>query len=220
MSQQINLFNPIFLKQEKYFSAKTMVESLVLILVALCAFYVYAYNEVKSFEDVASDAAHQLADTRDRFISLGGALSPQRRSKLLEAQVARAEGDLRGKQALLASLRAAATDRARGYSQYFAAFARRTLPGVWLTGFSVGEGGDQLDVRGRVLHPDLVPAYIQALNKEAVMRGRSVSRLKLVAHSEPKPAADAAPQAGPSRYVEFELSMPLAPPQAAKEGNR
>jgi len=220
VSQQINLFNPIFLKQEKYFSAKTMVESLVLILVALCAFYVYAYNEVKSFEDVASDAAHQLADTRDRFISLGGALSPQRRSKLLEAQVARAEGDLRGKQALLASLRAAATDRARGYSQYFAAFARRTLPGVWLTGFSVADGGDELDIRGGVLHPDLVPAYIQALNKEEVMRGRSVTRLKLVAHSEPKPAADAAPRPGPSRYVEFELSMPLAAPPAAKEGNR
>jgi hypothetical protein len=220
VSQQINLFNPIFLKQEKYFSATTMVESLVLILVALCAFYAYAYNEVKSFEDVAADAAHQLADTRDRFISLGGSLSPQRRSKLLEAQVARAESDLRGKQALLASLRAAATDTARGYSQYFAAFARRTLPGVWLTGFSVGDGGDELDIRGRVLHPDLVPAYIQALNKEEVMRGRSVTRLKLVAHSEPKPAADAAPQPGPSRYVEFELSMPLAPPQAAKEGNR
>ena len=101
MSQQINLFNPIFLKQEKYFSAMTMVESLVLILVALCAFYVYAHNEVKSFEDVAADAAHQLADTRNRLVSLGGSLSPQRRSKLLEAQVARAESDLRGKQALL-----------------------------------------------------------------------------------------------------------------------
>jgi hypothetical protein len=37
VSQQINLFNPIFLKQERYFSAKTMLESLLLMLVALCA---------------------------------------------------------------------------------------------------------------------------------------------------------------------------------------
>ncbi|MFZ1909957.1 MAG: hypothetical protein WAU52_12835 [Burkholderiales bacterium] len=220
MSQQINLFNPIFLKQERYFSAMTMVESLVLILVALCAFYVYAHNEVKSFEDVAADAAHQLADTRNRFISLGGSLSPQRQSKLLEAQVARAESDLRGKQALLASLRAAAADRAQGYSQYFAAFARQTLPGVWLTGFSVGDGGDELIISGRVLHPDLVPAYIHALNKEEVMRGRSVTRLKLVAHNEPAPAADAASRSGPARYVEFELSMPLAAPQPVKDGSK
>jgi len=40
VSQQINLFNPIFLRKEKYFSAKTMVESLTLILVALVAFFV------------------------------------------------------------------------------------------------------------------------------------------------------------------------------------
>jgi len=220
VSQQINLFNPIFLRQEKYFSAKTMIESLVLILIALGAFYVYASNEVKSFEEVAADAAHQLADTRERFISLGGELSPQRRSKLLEAQLARAESDLRGKQALLASLHGAAAEKAQGYSQYFAAFARQTLPGVWLTGFSVGDGGEELSVRGRVLHPDLVPTYIRALNKEEVMRGRSVTRLKLVAHNEPAPAADAAPQAGPARYVEFELSMPLAAPQPGKEGNK
>lgn len=220
MSQQINLFNPIFLRQERYFSAKTMLESLTLILVALCAFYVYAHSEVKSFEDVAVDAAHQLADARQRFINLGGELSPQRRSKLLEAQLARAETELHGKQALLASLRGAAVDKAHGYSQYFAAFARRTLPGVWLTGFSVADGGEQLSIRGRVLHPDLVPAYINALNKEAVMRGRSVTLLKLTAHSEPPPAAGAAAPTGPARYIEFELSMPLAAPAPAGEGGK
>jgi hypothetical protein len=220
VSQQINLFNPIFLKQERYFSAKTMLESLTLILVALCAFYVYAHGEVRSFEYVAADAAHQLADARDRFIRLGGELSPQRRSKLLEAQVARVESELRGKETLLQSLRDAAADRARGYSQYFAAFARETLPGVWLTGFSVADGGEQLSVRGRVLQPDLVPAYIRALNKEPVMRGRTVTQLKLVAHSEAAPAAGPAAPAGPSRYVEFELTMPLGVPEPANEGRR
>ena|SRR5579859_1957572 len=220
MSQQINLFNPIFLRQEKYFSAKTMVESLTVILVALCAFYLYALNEVRSFEDVAADVGHQLAETRDRFIKLGGELSPQRRSKLLEAQVARAESEAHGKEILLASLHAAAAGKAPGFSQYFAAFARQTVPGVWLTGFSVGSGGEQLSIQGRVLHPDLVPVYIRALNHEPVMRGRSVAWLKLVAHREPPPAAGVVAPAGPSRYVEFELSMPLGAPAPAPKGRR
>lgn len=220
MSQQINLFNPIFLRKEKYFSAKTMVESLTLILIALCAFFVYARHDVRSLEDVAFAAQHQLADARNRLISLGGALSPQRRSKLLEAEVARAEGELRARQALLESLHAEATDDARGYSRYFAAFARRTLSGVWLTGFSVADGGEQLSIRGRVLQPDLVPAYIRALNKEPVMRGRTVTLLKLAAHREPPPAGGAAAPAGPSRYVEFELSMPLGAPAPPKEAQK
>jgi len=216
MSQQINLFNPIFLRKEKYFSAKTMIESLTLILVALVALFVYARNDVRSLEDISSAAEHQLVDARGRLIELGGALSPERRSKLLEAEVARARGELRARQALLDSLHEEASDDARGYSRYFAAFARRTLPGVWLTGLTVADGGEQLEIRGRVLHPDLVPAYIRALNKEPVMRGRSVTLLKLAAHREPPPAA--AP-AGPARYVEFELSMPLAaPPAPPKRG--
>ena len=220
MSQQINLFNPIFLRKEKYFSAKTMVESLTLILVALVAFFVYARHDVRSLEAVASAAEHQLADARGRLISLGGALSPERRSKLLEAELARAESELHARQALLDSLHAEASDDARGYSRFFAALARRTLPGVWLTGLTVADGGEQLEIRGRVLHPDLVPAYIRALNKEPVMRGRTVTLLKLAARREPPPAAGAAASAGPRRYVEFELSMPLAAPAPPKEGRK
>lgn len=216
MSQQINLFNPIFLRQEKYFSAKTMVESLALMLIALGAFYVYARGEVRSLEYVAADAAHQLNDARDRLLKLGGEFSPERRSKLLEAQVAGAENEARGKQELLASLHATASAGTPDYSEYFAAFARHALPGVWLTGFSVDGGGEQISVQGRALHPDLVPKYIRALNAEAVMRGRSVTSLKLSAHREPA-APSAAAAAGPSHYVEFDLSMPLSVPSSDKE---
>jgi hypothetical protein len=219
VSQQINLFNPIFLTKEKVFSSETMGQALALILIALGAFYVYARRDVRSLEEVASAAEHQLADARGSLISLGGALSPQRRSKLLEAELVRDEKELRAKQALLDSLHLDASDDGRGYSRYFAAFARRTLPGVWLTGFSVADGGEQLDIRGRVLHPDLVPAYIRALNKEPAMRGRSVTLLKLAAHREPPPRPAAA-AAGPSRYVEFELSMPLAAPMPTKEARK
>lgn len=220
MSQQINLFNPVFLRKEKYFSARTMAESLTLILVALAAFFVYARHDVRSLEDVAAAAEHQLADARGRLIRLGGALSPERRSKLLEAEVAKARSELSARQALLDSLHAQTSDDARGYSRFFAAFARRTLPGVWLTGLSVADGGDELEIRGRVLHPDLVPAYIRALNEEPVMRGRTVTLLKLAAHHEPPPGAGAAAGAGPARYVEFELSMPLAAPAPPKEARK
>ena len=37
MSQQINLFNPLFMRKEKYFSARTMLQSLVLIALGMVA---------------------------------------------------------------------------------------------------------------------------------------------------------------------------------------
>ena len=108
---------------------------------------------------------------------------------------------------------------------YFAAFGRKSMPGVWVTGFSVGEGGNELQVRGRVLHPDLVPAYLRALNGESVMRGRQVSELKLTAREETAPAKPAPPPASaragaPERFVEFSLAAQLRAPEPAKPASK
>ena len=47
MSQQINLFNPVFLKQKKYFSVMTMLQALGLIVLGSIVFYGYAWYQVQ-----------------------------------------------------------------------------------------------------------------------------------------------------------------------------
>lgn len=216
MSQQINLFNPLFLRKEKYFSARTMLQSLGLITLGLAVLYAYALMQTRELEHLAGDYGRQLAAQREQFIKLGG----QGRSKLLEADVSRLEADARGRRAVLQMLQGGEFGNTDGFSRYFAAFGRRAMRGVWLTGFSVGESGNELKIRGRVLYPDLVPAYLKALNDEDVMRGRLVTELKLVARDESatrRGSATAAP-AGPDRYVEFDLSAPLRAADLAKPG--
>jgi hypothetical protein len=115
-----------------------------------------------------------------------------------------------------AALRTGELGNTAGFSGYFAALGRKAMPGVWLTGFSVGESGNDLQVRGRVLHPDLVPAYLRALSDEPVMRGRQVTELKLSAK-----ATGAAPQpAGPERFVEFSLAAQRRVPAADKPASK
>lgn len=216
MSQQINLYNPLFLRKEKYFSARTMLQSLALIALGLALLYAYALVQTRELEGVAGDSGRQLAAQRDQFIGLSG----QSRSKLLEAEVARLGADLRARRAVLEVTQGGGFGNTDGFSRYFAAFGRHAMRGVWLTGFSVGDGGNELKIRGRVLYPDLVPAYLKALNVEDVMRGRLVTELKLVARDE-SPARDASARGaagGPHRYVEFDLSAPLraVDPVAAK----
>lgn len=216
MSQQINLFNPLFLRKEKYFSTRTMLQSLGLIALGLAVLYAYALMQTRELERLAGDYGRQLAAQREQFIKLGG----QGSSKLLEADVARLEADARGRRAVLQMVQGGEFGNTDGFSRYFAAFGRRAMRGVWLTGFSVGESGNELKIRGRVLYPDLVPAYLKALNDEDVMRGRLVTELKLVARDESatrRGSATAAP-AGPDRYVEFDLSAPLRAADLAKPG--
>lgn len=214
MSQQVNLFNPLFLRQEKYFSARTMLQSLGLIALGLVVLYAYALLQTRDLQRLAADYGRQLAVQRDQFVKLGG----EGRSKLLEAEVARLAADQRARRAVLDAMQGGEFGNTDGFSRYFAAFGRRAMRGVWLTGFSVAESGNELRIRGRVLYADLVPAYLKALNQEEVMRGRLVTELKLVARDETatRRGAAAAAGAGPDRYVEFDLSAPLRAAEFAK----
>ncbi len=219
MSQQINLFNPLFLRQEKYFSARTMAQSLGLIALGLAVLCAYALVQTRELERLAGDYGRQLAAQRDQFVKLGA----QGRSKLLEAEVARLESDQRARIAVLDLIQGGQFGNTLGFSRYFAAFGRHAMRGVWLTGFSIGESGNELKIRGRVLYPDLVPAYLKALNAEDVMRGRLVTELKLAAKDESATRRGGAMSGanGPDRYVEFDLSAALrasapAQPAAAK----
>jgi hypothetical protein len=209
------------MRKEKYFSMRTMLQSLGLIALGLAALYAYALVQTRDLERVTASYAAQLGTQREQFVKLSG----QGRSKLLEGEVARLDAELKSRRGMLDLLQGGELGNTDGFSQYFAAFGRHAMRGVWLTGFSVGESGNELKIRGRVLHPDLVPQYLRALNDEQVMRGRQVTELKLVAKDETavqKAAAAAGKAAGPERFVEFDLSAPLQLPaaDAAKGGKR
>lgn len=212
MSQQINLYNPLFLRKEKYFSVLTMLQSLGLIALGLVLLYGYARYQTRDLERVAAGYAQQLAAQREQLVKL----SAQSRSKLLESEVARLQGELAAQRGMLEALQGGELGNTAGFSRYFAAFGRHAMRGVWLTGFSVGEGGNDLRIRGRVLHADLFPVYLQALNHEDVMRGRQVTDLRLVARDESAARRAAPGSTEPDRFVEFDLAAPLRVADAAK----
>jgi hypothetical protein len=217
MSQQINLYNPLFLKQEKHFSARTIGQALGLIVLGLGAVYVYALVQTRAAESLARDTGNQVSAQREQFTTLTAKFSPEGRNKALEAEVARLDAEVKARQALLAVLGTGELGNTAGFSEFLAALGRQAVPGVWLTGLNIGESGNDLQVHGRALRPDLVPAYLKALNNEPMMRGRSVTEMKLAARSAAAPASPGAAgqSSGPQRFVEFSLAAPLRIPEAA-----
>jgi hypothetical protein len=227
MAQQINLFNPIFLQQKKHFSAVTMLQALGLMLAGILVFYVYASFETRKLTRLADDSRKQLQVQGEQVVKYTREFSPQGRSKALEEELARAAAQLKQREDLMAMLRTGALGNTEGFARYLSALARQTMAGVWLTGMSIG--GDEVDLQlgGRVLHADLVPAYVRALNHEEVMRGRRIAEMRLTAREERDPQPTAAPGAAapgaaapgatapgatakpppaPLRYVEFSIS--------------
>jgi Tfp pilus assembly protein PilN len=217
MAQQINLFNPVFLKQKKYFSAVTMLQSLGLVVAGVLAFYGYTLYATRMQSRVAAGSTQQLASQSQQVAALTG----QGRSRSLQDELAQADARLKQREETLGLLRTGGLGNNAGFARYLAALAHESVGGVWLTGFSISGDEAELHLSGRVLQADLVPAYLHALNRQEVMRGRRISELRLTAREQrdsgtpapgakPQPAgenpsASAKVPAAPSRYVEFSL---------------
>lgn len=228
MSQQINLFSPVFLRQEKYFSARTMGQAFALILFALVAVYGFARYQNVALEKSAESIRAQLAHEREQLTAMVAKSSTQQ-SALLVSEVARLVARRDTQREILASLGSGEYGSEAGFSPVFAAFARQTRDGIWLTGITVGPGGNELVVKGRAVHADLMPDYLKGLNTEDVMRGRKVVEMKLVSKEETLTgqalAGGGANTAGASgngvrRFIEFSVTAPRTIPKLASAADK
>jgi hypothetical protein len=203
MSQQINLYNPLFLKTEKHFAARTMAQALAVVAIGIAAVFVLSLVQTRGAERLAAQYRDQVARERDQLVRLGGQTSVASRSKALEAQVAQLESEVKLRQATLQALGTGELGNTAGFSEFLAALGREALPGVWLTHIRVDDAGNGLLVEGRALRAQLVPAYLRGLSRERMMRGRRVTEMKLAA-AKGKPAPGE-----PAAFVDFSLAAPL-----------
>ncbi len=223
MSQQINLFNPVFLTRKKYFSAVAMLQALGLVVAGMIVLGVFANRQTASLDRLLESTLKRADEQRQQVVVLGKQFSDQGTSKNLEEELNRTEEQLRKSNDLLAQIRTSVGGNAEGFSRYLAALAHHSVPGVWLTGLEISSASNELIIKGRALSPEQVPAYVRSLKEEAPFAGRALSGLRVTA-VEAQPSADgAAGRPGePPRYLEFTLNIPLgdlaAPPPARGAG--
>ena len=199
MSQQINLFNPVFLKQKKYFSVRAMLQALALIALGSGMFFGYAKYQVSLLAQQSAETSKRYAAEQLRFASFSREFSPQKSGQALQDELKKFESEAAAQKEILDTLKTGVIGNTDGYSEYMRAFARQTLSGLWLTGFTIDADGSEMSLDGAALTPKLVPTYIQRLSKEKVMKGKNFSSL-LMQQPKALPA-----QSAPKSYVEFSM---------------
>jgi len=205
MSQQINLIDPTFAKQRKHFSLPAMLQGLGLILLGSLLFYGYAVYQVDRLGKQSEESAKRYKTEQARLVRYAAEFSPQQANQALQDEVRRLEKRAADQAELIEIIKSGAVGNTTGYSEYMRAFSRQVVQGLWLTGFRVTGDAAQISLSGAVLAPELLPAYIQRLNKESVMRGRTFATLQM---RQPKADAGQGVGAGKGaipRYVEFTL---------------
>ena len=203
MSQQINLLNPAFRKRHELFTALMLAQALIVLALVMAGVYGYQSRQVTLLAKQVQAGADSLEQERARLVRVAAEYAPRKKDAALEKRMQELEQQLKGEEAVLDVLQSGSLGNTQGYSGYMRAFARQTVNGLWLTGFSIKGAGKDMAIGGRTLRPELVPAYIRRLNQEAVTQGRAFAALEI---QQPKvePATKDKPAQTPN-YLEFNL---------------
>lgn len=196
MKQQINLYRPIFRKQEKKFSAAAMLQAGAAILAGVLVIFGLLVWQVRTMREEVRQADKQVAMASKRLDEAARRFGIATSRSLMD-DVANLERQVAQRQQMLDVLTRGRLSNTSGYSEYFLAFARQHVPDVWITGVDIVGAGDDLRLQGRTTNPAQVPRYVQRLSAEQVLNGKEFQVFVL---SRP-PKKDA--QAPEPPYVEF-----------------
>ena len=213
MSQQINLFNPIFLQQKKIFSSRMMAAALALLFVGTAALNAFGNWRVGVMQKEADAGAAQLQARQARLVTVTAEFPPRVKNPAVDAELAEAEGQLAALRQVSGVLERGELGNTQGYAEYFRALARQHVDGLWLTGVSIAGAGIDIGVRGRALDPERVPGYLNRLRREPVLQGKAFGSLRISQGEPVLRAGDAAAAPVRAPWVEFSLQ---SNPEAAK----
>ena len=181
--QQINLYQPILRKQEKVFSAKTLLQGNLLVLAGLMLLFTYTLFQTKQLEDQLAQATQQRNERMQRLTTLRAQYPERVKDESLQLQVTQLRSRLQNAQELLAAVKNYEDSPSEGFSAHLAGLARQDLPSLWLSRIVV-RGQRQLALEGSTLTATDVPVLIQRLGTEPVFSGTAFERVEIQANDK------------------------------------
>jgi hypothetical protein len=185
VNQQINLYQPIFRRQKKVFSAVTMLQVSALLLAVLGSLYFYGEMKLQALQAQLVRLNTDLVTLNVQLGRLEAQLSGESKSKLLENEIARLSNELTKRMQVQELLTTRTAGNTEGLSAYLEAFARQHVQGIWLTRFTIANGGKSLGLSGKTLASELVPVYIEKLSGESLLQGTAFNVMELTRPVEP-----------------------------------
>ena len=176
--QQINLYQPIFRKQRQVFSAATMAQAAALVAVALLGLYAFGRFKIAGLEaEVVQLEAREKALTA-QLGRIDPNVGASRRAEA-EQEIKKLNATLLEQQRLIDVLRDQPLGTTDGFSSYLAALGRQHTAELWLTDITINGATRAIELGGRSVRADLVPAYLQNLGSETALAGQRFDRLDI-----------------------------------------
>jgi hypothetical protein len=209
MSAQINLYHPRYLKQRELLTLGNVLLATVALWLVLAVAGGWAWQNAATHELAATAAENQLKAAKQQVDAATKAAGARRPNPQVVAELERIEILLRRRGDVARLLESGAIGSTGGFADYLLGFARQVPEGLWLTGFSIGAGGGDMEIRGSVLNPSALPEYIRRLGDEKAFRGRSFAALTMSRGDPSAPAAAGAQGAAAVKPAPTVASAPV-----------
>ena len=212
MSQEINLYEERLHPRREILNGHNLGMATLVALALVAILAAWTQYDAAQAGALADRLKTQASSLQKQVAEQSKAVSEQRVSPPLAAELEKAREALEARQSALGLLDSGRLGSTHGFSGIFAGFSNQALanPNLWLAGFSITQGGGAIEIRGRTLDVADLPAYVHRLGKEPAFRGRHFSGLEMLGHEAGKMGAAgtvtgaASPVVTP-RFTEFTL---------------
>lgn len=181
MQQQINLFQPVFRREAKVFSARALAQVLglaLILIVAGSALLQLQLGRHSATRDLLASQYHSLDSQLQALESsadAGELAALDARIKELETRLADGATELGGLQTQL-------LEHDTGFARLLEALAKHPQQALWLTAIRVQAGA--LELEGLTFDPERLPAYLAELNTDPALAHWSLTTVQLERQAE------------------------------------
>lgn len=179
MPQQINLSNPIFLVQKRYFSATTMARALGVFLLLgglLSAYWSWALVALNTgYQQSVASSQREIERLQAAIQARRAATGPADAAAVQELEARKTE--LQQRELLLRELKRGLLRDGQGHAARLQLLARSIPPQAWIT--EVKADDLRLELSGYTLEPAALNGWVARLADSPLLEGQQLSLVKV-----------------------------------------
>lgn len=215
MSQQINLYEERLRPRLELATGRNLAVAVLALVLVMAGWSLWEGAQADRKATAAAALSQEVGSAQEKMKALAQVVAERKVSPELSAEIAQSKAMIAARDEVFGVLDSGVFARTGGFSSFMLGFAQQTRADLWLTGFRIAAGGDDIEIHGRTLDPAYLPDYVQGLNAVPVFQGRRFAALEMRQVTADAPQEDSAalatnalPAASATAlptYVEFEL---------------
>jgi len=190
MKQQVNLFYADLIAGRQQPAILNYLYGLVALVIMLAIFSATLLFGINSIQAEITQTRQKLLQTQTKVQLLQAQYPRKQINTLLAKKITQSQDMQTSLERIIRLLTDKTSDQTQGFSRYLSAFARQTLPNLWLSNIAIDVQTKNLRFSGSTYTPQNLPILLQKLQSEAIFQGKVFVKLQMKQAKDPSNRTD------------------------------